>query len=519
MDNDFGYVNDLYLRGDYSEALSLIEELPKDERLEIIRGMIFIHKSEYNLSSKILDELIEKSQSPEIRSKAIASKAFMFYRLGNYTDAENLLNSIDLTVIQADDILGDYFNLTGLVYQGLGKYKEAQYSFDKVLEIRKRNSDQLGLAVVYNNLGIVSRNQGNYKDAISYYEKCLTIDKETGNKANIANSLNNLGVVHNSIGEFQTAMNYYKEALELYEELGIDFDLALVKNNIGVVHGSLGDYKKAVEYITQSLEIRKSIKGYDYIRSNYFNLAMLHYQMSNYSEADKYLFALIKRLEDQPNDSELSEALLLLTKLYISTHRDPTAHIERLEKIAKQSALTSIMLSAKIARGLYLKSINNLDSLVRAQSIFKEVLSHSNLGFQMKVSSLFNLARLNLKEYLILNESDVLDEFTDILSELESLSRNSINPRLAIEVSMLYSNYSIIINDMVGYRKYLSNAKELITRYNLNFYTAKLSKFERRLEKEVENLKSLDIDGFQLRKRMRHSQLEDYLDQIINQFG
>ena len=519
MDDDFGYVNDLYIRGDYSEALSLIEELPYDERLEIIRGMIYIHKSEYNQSSEILDELIERSQSPEILSKAIASKAFMFYRLGHYTESENLLHSIDLTVIQADDTLGDYYNLTGLVYQGLGKYTEAQSSFEKVLEIRKKNSDQLGLAVVYNNLGIVSRNLGNYKDAISYYETCLAIDKETGNNADIANSLNNLGVVHDSIGEFQTAMKYYKEALGLYEELGIDFDIALVKNNIGVVLRSLGDFNKAIEYITQSLEIRESIEGFDYIRSNYFNLAILHYQMSNYLEAEKYLLDLIKRLDEQPNDSELSEALLLLTKLYISTNRDPNPYIERMEKIAKQSELTSIMLSTKIARGLYLKSIHNLDSLVRAQSIFKEILSHSNLGFQMKVSCLFNLARLNLMEYLILNESDVLDEFTNILSELESLSRNSINPRLAIEVSMLYSNYSIIINDMVDFRKYLSNAKELIKRYNLNFYTAKLSKFERRLEKEVENLKSLDRDGFQLRKRMRHSQLEDYLDQIINQFG
>ncbi len=513
----------LYVSGRYNEALDLIQSYEYSVRLELLKALILTHTGEFRKASDLFDKLLSSNLDPPILLKTITNKAYLLNKLGKYKEGYDLMRQIDPSDLDLSDgkdvLLADYFNLLGLLLKGLGKYSEARSELEKALRIKAAYDDDMGMAIVYNNLGIVLRNQGEFEDALGYYNQCLVIDRKIGNKGDIANTLNNIGVVYDSLGELQKALEYYRSSLELYKELESANDVASVENNIGVTLEALGNFREALDHFHNSLRHRENIEDFDYVRSNYLNLATVYYQLRDYKKSENYIIPLILRFEDQPSDPDLADALYLLQKIYMATGRDTYAITMRLRKLMETSNSPEVEVRAKMAEGMFLRKNKDLTSIVKSQLIFRNILKKEKLEFQFMISALFNLADLVLREYLILNEREVLEEFSSIIEKLDDLLLRSNNPRLEVEINFLHAHFALIMSEGKKYEQHLDKARQVIEENKMVSYQSRLAVFEDRMKEELKVMKDLDVSGTKLRSKMKRSQLEDYLNSIIELHG
>jgi tetratricopeptide (TPR) repeat protein len=131
-----------------------------------------------------------------------------------------------------------------------GRFAEAEELYLLMLrELEKPGSEELGLAVLFNNLGALYQDLGRLAEAERLHLKSLSIRKKLmGNQAvELAPSLNNLAEVYRAQGRLSEAESLYRQALQLSDDTSPDDPalLATLSMNQGRLLQKRGHYAEA----------------------------------------------------------------------------------------------------------------------------------------------------------------------------------------------------------------------------------------------------------------------------------
>ena len=129
-------------------------------------------------------------------------------------------------------------NIQGVIYAGLGRYKESIARFNNALELK------IDYADAHNNLGNVFNELKQYDKAISSYNKVLEL------KPNFAMAHYNLGVALRNTGKHEESITSYNRAIELKP----DYDEAY--NNLGAALTDFGKYDEAITSFNTAIELK-----------------------------------------------------------------------------------------------------------------------------------------------------------------------------------------------------------------------------------------------------------------------
>jgi len=208
-------------------------------------------------------------------------------------------------------------NNLGTLQFSAHQYKEAQASWERVLEIQERRlgPEHPQVAMCLNNLGNVFSETGAYADAKRMYARSLAIkEKALGpDHPDLATSLNNLASVHNNMGERAEAIALFTRALAIFEAaVGPDHpDVAMALGNLATMHNLGGDPATALALNTRALAIREKTLAPDHpdLVNNLSNLGSVHRTMKQYAEARGF-YERALAIADKSPGGELQAAKL-----------------------------------------------------------------------------------------------------------------------------------------------------------------------------------------------------------------
>ena len=284
------------------------EELFKQEqfkpglmRMFIARTRLLQQQDKITLAQSELNTLLQQfpfeSMNPEFQVKIEVLQGQIYYHLGNFSQAKQLLESSLEKRIQlfgqSDQQVVDIYQLLGNVYWRLGDFIKVKEYYTKSYEI---NNKQLGddhhkTIKSLSALGVLAYSQGNYPLALEHFEQVAKARLERLGNAHIltASAFNRLGATYYEAGEYTLSEKNLKKALDIFNQLNLSQSMKYARtlNNLGLVERQKGEYKKAKETFStvKQIEILQLGENHIDVAGINNNLGMVSADLGEFSFA------------------------------------------------------------------------------------------------------------------------------------------------------------------------------------------------------------------------------------------
>jgi CHAT domain-containing protein/tetratricopeptide (TPR) repeat protein len=260
---------------------------------------LLVEEGNYAEAEPLAREAIDifRAASPDDRRMAIilGNIGSLYYRMGNYTAAKDILQRVLDTVLASygehHQHYANSLQLLAEVYRALGQLDAAEPLLNKALEVRRglEGDDHPDVAGVLNGLALLYYHMGRYASAMPLYEQALkTYVRVFGRQSPItARVLNNLGELCRVMGDYEKAERHLSEAVDIRRAtLPNDHpDLATSLNNLAVLYDTMGDILAGNLY-RDALKIRGKLgESNPSFAQSLNNLAEWHETRGNLAEA------------------------------------------------------------------------------------------------------------------------------------------------------------------------------------------------------------------------------------------
>ena len=267
----------------YSEKLRAIDikNITEEHKNALLEG--FYHAKITLEMSELLEWLITIS-------KPFQEAAFWYLLLPLYEEMLRIQN----TKLPSEHLdIATTLNKMAVLYNKMGKYKDALLLYQQSLKIRKKmlEPDNPDIASTLNGLAWIYFKMGEYEKALPLYQEALEIrEKVLGPKhPDVARSLDNKAALMKNMGRYYEALPLYQRALGIREKVFGKEHRAVATNlnNIAILYAAEGKYEQALELYLQSLEIKEKILGKEHpsVSTTLSNMSVLYIKLGKYKEA------------------------------------------------------------------------------------------------------------------------------------------------------------------------------------------------------------------------------------------
>jgi tetratricopeptide (TPR) repeat protein len=526
---------DLYHQGDYKKTLEIIEEMPADDKLTILKARVYNKLERYQKAIEILQNFFNDENNKYGKYQKYLSEVLMaqnYVDLGKYQLA---LEHLDRTQIIADGYFDietaapdeiefriRWFFVNARLNRLRGDNVTASNSITVAFSIIENNTmDHLPLlkSNVYNEAGNIYEKLGDYSNSLKYYQKALEIRESVGNQLEVALSLNNLGVVSINKGELDQSIKYFLASLEIYKKMKVKSSIARAYNNLGYVYDIKNDLDQAQQYLEMSLALNTQIGNKFLIMNNLNNLAKVFLKKGEIEEAKQILNKSLNMNSEEKNVLVDSEARMIYIFLAFDMNDQELAleHFRYLEEI--ESTNRQISFRKKFTKAIMLRFSNRIISQAQAQKLFYEIIEEEEVPHDFKTMSLVHLSELLLNELKVSEEiQDVLSDLIEVSKLLTLIAEKQSNYSLVIQSLFLQSKLSLLHNDLETARNYLIEASEMAKEKDLMGLYEKAKKQMEELSEEVTKWTHLLKDNVKIIDKLQHGDVLGYLKDMVKQF-
>lgn len=224
----FYEVNSLMELGEYETALGLLNNLKANDLHVIFSNLIsadiHIFRGDFSKAKQILANYRNFKPKidllPYIQLYFTILDSSFHLRFNRTVQAYNQLSEFDMSVDKfdsTDSLLkrwnSRFHHTFGNAALALGKFQEAEQSYNTAISLRKREDDLKGLSSSLNKLSIVHRMLGNLDQSEHYILEALDIEEGLGNRQAIGVAYCTLGILMRQKGERNKAQKYFEEAI------------------------------------------------------------------------------------------------------------------------------------------------------------------------------------------------------------------------------------------------------------------------------------------------------------------
>ena len=206
---------------------------------------------------------------------------------------------------------GRAYYSTGVLFDNLGKYKQAIEQYKRFLQVCKAIGDVHGEALSYNCIGVDYMKLGetdssdHYKEAIDFHNK----HKEIADVAGKFLAHINLGIIFNNIGDHEKATINHHFALRYAVQMSSVAGQSVAIGNLGKVGGknsTMLNQDKMQMFVERYLELSNELKYRKGESGAYLQLGELLTQKGDYDTSTKHFYRAMK-IAEETGDGEMKE--------------------------------------------------------------------------------------------------------------------------------------------------------------------------------------------------------------------
>jgi tetratricopeptide (TPR) repeat protein len=322
-----------------------LEDL-RDEKLLVLSLLIRASEGMYDLHQLLREFFAAKRKQMAVNEtlkQIVFAVVMKEARRVSQKPKESLIKEADNIIPHLREVVGmiESANLepvlaTGLallagLYDSLGRYSEAELSYQRTLEIDQRfyGEEHPEVATDLNNLAYLYILQGYYLEAEPLLLRSLSIREQQlgADHPDVASSLCNLADLYTLQGRHSEAEPLLIRSLSICEQqLEIDHPYVIQSlHNLALLYQSQGRYSEAEPLYQQSLSIREQCLGASHfdVAPSLTSLASLYELQGRYSEAEPLAIGALSIYEQHLGINHPNVALCLhnLATLYQSQER------------------------------------------------------------------------------------------------------------------------------------------------------------------------------------------------------
>ena len=492
----FAAVNKLITKGEYEEALQIVEKIEKNKKIsnkDQIRCII----SKSNILNKLgrYDQALLHSESAFQKSKkkdfplftldATIAKAYSLWRLGKLDESLETISKNEHILLKINQ--------------------------KKSKKISKRKA---GLRRIQ---GVVFHTKGELEEALEYYQESLELYKEVDEKQEISSILNNLGVLCRNKGDLYTALKYYEESLEIYQEIGNKDDIAASFNNIGNIYRFQGELDQALEFYKDSLKIWEGVGNIQYIALVFTNIAEIYQQKGDFETSYIYLKKGLKLREQIGNKQEIAMSLYyLISESLDADYKDRALrYLDRLKEINNLNENPFLNQLNKVAQAEILKKSTRMRDKAKAQDLLQEVVEDEISDHSLTITALIGLCELLLDELKISCDQDVLTLLQSIVASLLEIAQYQDSHDLLAKTYWFQSQLALVDLELDKAKELLEKAQRIAEEKGLRRLAMHISSDHDALLDQLKQWEEYITKSVSLKDRLEFAQLGELVVRLM----
>jgi tetratricopeptide (TPR) repeat protein len=530
-------VERLIKRGEYEEALSVIEEVignlihenQQEDKIQfnLFKTEIFIHQGKYKEALgivKILDGQVENIGSCLLQLNVITAYADILYYLGNFSEG---IEKIE----EGDNLLGELYRssqpkctkehaalykVKGKILEKLGKEEQALTAYEESLKLFQDIEDQTGISSVFNNLGIIYRKQGDLNQALNYYQKSLAIRRTLDNKIDIVATLNNMGIIYMFQGNLNKALNHYQDALVILEEIGHKQYIAAITNNLGNIFFDKGELDTAFNHYQRSLTLWGELGHQQYNAYGINHLGKIHRRKGELNKALAHYQQALRILEAIGNKLDISITLfdLFSTALDKNDQHLAKEYLETLKQIKEQENNKVIDQRYRVAKALYLKSDERSRMRARAEEMLIQVIDEEIIDHEITEYAMLNLCELYIENLKLTNDKTVLTKVQALVLRLLDVAKEQHSHWLIAEAYFLHAKLFLLDLNIEKSREFLGQAQIIAEEKGMKHLAMRISYEHDLLLQKIPKFVELGEKKAPLAERLEFANLEQIVKRL-----
>ena len=230
--------------------------------------------------------------------KAEADKLFQEgvqqFRRGEYPKAlQTYQRVLEIRQKLGDKVgIGQTLNNIGQVYNGLVQQEKALEVLQQALIIRREIKDRAGEGETLDNLGGVYLALFKDQKSLETLQQALVIRREVKDKAGEAVTLSRMGLTYSFLKQQDKSLKLLQQALAMHRELGDKFQEGLTLFRIAAAYSNIDDYPSALDWLNKALAVNREVGnrawegrclqqiGYVYFNKKEYDNALKFFQQS-----------------------------------------------------------------------------------------------------------------------------------------------------------------------------------------------------------------------------------------------
>jgi len=233
---------------------------------------------------------------------------------------------------------GRAYYSTGVLYDNLGKFKQAITHYKKFLQVCKAIGDVHGEALAYNCIGVnyqkmAESDQKFYKEAIDYHLK----HKEIADVAGKFLAHVNLGIIYNNLDDQEKASINHQFALRYAIQMSSLAGQSVAVGNLGNLGqiskvSSYANNEKLQMFVERYLELSSELKYRKGEGNAHLQLGQLKTQKGDYDTSTRHFYRAMK-IAEQTGDTETKTEAKVLFGMANASYKWDKHQAEIIEKM------------------------------------------------------------------------------------------------------------------------------------------------------------------------------------------
>lgn len=438
------------------DAFKLISDLPKNLQHYYI-AWILQRKGWNYLHTGYIKETMDKFQH----------SVFEIHKISNERDREILLAKTQMRICY---ILSFQQADIGKV---LPYYKASQ-------AILKKYNEEVELTRLYYVIGDIFKAKGLLTDALNYYEKCEELAKKIKDQESLGISLARKAKIAAQTLHLDQALEYYHKALSYFKKINHFQFLGITQGEIGAVYQALNEKSNALRY----------------------------YQLG------------LDSFRNEGNELESYWILYKLVSLLLTTDLDQAKrYASKLKKLGKKTNSDIITQASKLVEALILTQNSNLRERLKSIFLLEQIVEEKIIQHHLSHAALMHLCDLLLSEILVTYDDKSLKDLSKYLDKLASISQEFHLSHELIEIYILSSKLSSILNDFEETEQFIQQALELDQSLKIYELTTKINKEIAIINEYQKEIESSDLQNQTLKERLVRLNFENEMKMFIQLFN
>ena len=301
----------------FRQAAEILLELEEEKVLALVyieTANTYIAMGQTSGAIQLLkqaSQMIDEEEEPILKIRALQNLGIAYFRRNLLLDAQNSVDKNFMLIDELDDddpikakikkrLYIDALNLEGMIAAKKGQKNRSFETFEKALELARKNNFAAKVAFILNNYGFWSREFGQLEASIEYMEEALKIDKQRKVKTDEAFDLRNLGLSAIVLGQRERARDLLMKALKISGELGISYNLIYCHIGVGDLAFLDQRWGDARKHYNNGLSEARSKHIDDFVWKAETAIAKTYLQESSIENAKSALQSALKLIGELP---------------------------------------------------------------------------------------------------------------------------------------------------------------------------------------------------------------------------